>query len=357
MSPASFVPTIAAPTVRKPLLYFKMSDQTNSSQLSDHLTFLSNPSLSFIEIVSLLAREQQLNKFQQIVATTTLKNIATALAHVLEGVLVFKPQQEAMITQEGKFVFREDLNYYIDTDAGEQWFNPFTWVGPVPGDVRCAEDSSFYLTKPFLDNIWSTLDYVFVTNPLLNVMVADLLTVVLNQEQLWVKKHGPLLTHFMQNYVDLEKLVRTRVPEMGLPLLQLQGEVTSLRQDFAHEFFRNKPQQRYLTTDADLARIYEARGKQNENKAIQEFWDRPEIQDALNDLQMAVEKIITGLFPTVRAVAERSSLPAFGYDVFFATVANNTEVILKNTGITSSEVVLKNLGDYRVLHWEINNEL
>jgi hypothetical protein len=43
-------------------------------------------------------------------------------------------------------------------------------------------------------------------------------------------------------------------------------------------------------------------------------------------------------------MAERSGHPAYGYDVFHVTV------------LAGTEVVVRTLGDYRILHWELSKE-
>lgn len=343
-SQQSFVPIIAALTARKLTHYIKMSEQTNSSPTSDQTTFLSNPNYSFIEIASLLAQEHKLSKFQHILASSSLRSIANSLARALEGLLVFKPQLEAMITHQGQTVFREDFTYYTETP--EQGFrieyNPFTMGLNIPGDIRCAEDSTFFLTKPFLESIWLSLDYAHFTNPLLLVMVSDLLNFSLNEDQLWAKQHRPAPTQFMQNYVELEKLIKLRIPEMGVAYLTHQQELQVHRNDVISQLAAQRANSGTIILPTDLENLYEIHGKHEEEQIRQDFWDLPEIREALIDLRMVMEKIVIALFPTVRGASERSSLPAFGYDVFFASVINECEVVVKT------------LGDYRVLHWEMN---
>lgn len=261
---------------------------------------------------------------------------------MLEGLLVFKPQLEAMITHQGLTVFREDFKYFTEVDGVRKEYNPFTMGMTIPGDIQCEEDSEFFLTKPFLEGIWVNLDYAHFTNPLLLVMVSDLLNFSLNEDSLWAKHHREAPTQFMQNYVDLEKLIKTRMPEMGVDYLYFQQSLQQHRSNYMSEIAANRVSGGSLLFPANVEQIYEARGKHEEDQMVQDFWDRGEIREALIELRMAMEKIVIALFPTVRSVSERSSLPAFGYDVFYASVANE------------SEVVIRTLGDYRVLHWEMN---
>ena len=291
--------------------------------------------------MSLLARESSLNKFHQIVATSTLKNIATALAHALEGVLVFKPEIEAMVTHAGQIVFREDWKYYSMVGEVRHEYNPFTAGGNAPGDVYCEDEEDFFLTQAFLASIWHSLDYTHFTNPLLLVMVADLLTFSLNEDQDWVKEHKPSPTQFMQNYVDLERTLSLHAADMLSPYYQMQHTAALLKEDFMIELGHEKSHVKHIIAREDAEKMYEARGKRAEEVLRQDFWDRPEIREVLIDLRMRAERIVGALFPTVRIVAERSSLPAFGYDVFHVCVVNQTDVVITN------------LGDYRVLSWEM----
>ncbi len=290
-----------------------------------------------------MAQEGSLSKFANPVATATLKNIAVPLNHLLEDVLVFKPQLDALVTQQGQTVFREDWHYYTETPEGsfQIEYDPFKTGRNIPGTIRCQEDTSFCLHKDFLESIWHSLDYAQITNPLLSVMVADFLTVKLNEDQDWVTRHAKLPTHFMQNYVSLEKLVNTRAPDLILAYHNLSADVLAAREDFMLEVAHRKGTNYIFLSKQEIQKMYDARGRHYEDVAIQDFWERHEVQEILNELQIAAGRVISGLFPTIRAVAERSLMPAFGYDVFSATTSG-------------TRITVKNLGDYRVLHWELN---
>lgn len=275
-------------------------------------------------------------------ATSSLKTITTALAQLLEKVLIFKPELEAMVTHHGDVIFREDWNYYVEIDGKSQAYAPFTSNGIAPGDVLCVEKPNFYLPRQQLESIWLSLDYVHFSNPLMHTLVADFLTVLLNEDQNWVKNHSRLATHVVQNYLDLQKLVIEHAPQMKHAYSMLVQDVLLERQLFVSELLRTKlMENRSLLTQEEAMHIYEVRGKQYENRVVQDFWDHADIQAVLNEFRVAMERIIIGLFPTVRSVAELSLHPAHGYDVFYATVMGDTEVVVKN------------LGDYRILHWEL----
>lgn len=291
--------------------------------------------------MSLLARESKLSKFHRVVATSTLKNIASALAQALENVLLFKPELEAMVTHQGQIVFREDWRYYAEVNGVRVEYNPFTAAGNAPGDVRCEDDPDFFLTQSFLASIWHTLDYVRYTNPLLLVMVADLLTFSLNEDQDWVKQHKPSPTQFMQNYVDLDKLIPRYLPELTNAYYQMQHNAAMVKEDFMTELVHDKHHLKQVISREEAEKMYEARGKHAEEVLRQDFWDLPELREVLIDLRMKAEKIVNALFPTIRAVAERSSLPVYGYDVFHVTSVNQ------------SDITITNLGDYRILSWEL----
>jgi hypothetical protein len=288
-----------------------------------------------------LARESKLRKFHQIVASSTLKNIASALTQALESVLVFKPEIEAMVTHSGQIVFREDWKYFSMINGLRQEYNPFVVGGNAPGDVYCDDDKDFFLTQAFLASIWHSLDYVHFTNPLLLVMIADLLTFSLNEDQEWVKEHAQSPTQFMQNYVDLERALGQNAADMLPHFYQMQHTAALLKEDFMVDLISDKAKIHQVISREEAEKMYEARGKHAEEVLRQDFWDRPEVREVLIDLRMRAEKIVGALFPTTRAVAERSSLPAHGYDVFHVTVVNQTDVVITN------------LGDYRVLSWEM----
>jgi hypothetical protein len=172
-------------------------------------------------------------------------------------------------------------------------------------------------------------------------MVADLLTFSLNEDQSWVKEHQPSPTQFMQNYVDLERSLSLYAADMLPAYYQMVNTANLFKQDFMVDLVNDKAGRKQVISQEEAEKMYEARGKRAEEVLRQDFWDRPEIREVLIDLRMRAEKIVGALFPTIRAVAERSSLPALGYDVFHVTVVNQ------------NDIVITNLGDYRVLSWEL----
>lgn len=266
------------------------------------------------------------------------------LAHTLENVLVFKPQLEVMMTVQQEVVFREDWHYYAVTDEGNVPYEPMTMGKNIPGNIKCQEDIHFSLTKEFLESIWHSLDYGFIPNPLLHVLVADFLTHTLNEEQYWVKKHAKCPSHFLQNYLDLDKVIYNYLPSLYGDYNYLQQDINVLRADFVDLLRRGKGLAGDLMTDEEITRSYKARGMQAEERLIQDFWDRADMQEVLDDIKMQVHKIINSLFPTLRVAAERTVSPSLGFDVFVASVVAN------------EHIVIKNIGDYRILHWELISE-
>jgi hypothetical protein len=300
--------------------------------------------LSFIEIASLLSQEPAISKFRHIAAASSLRNIGAALAQALQKVLIFNAQLETAVTGHGETIFREDQTYYYMEGSNKYVFNPFTGSDLPASDVYCEENPHLRYSKEFLARVWYSIDYVHVINPLMHVMVADFLTVSLNEEQLWSKNHSRLPTHVMQNYVDLERLIENFAPEMGMQYYQMLQNVELTKQDFVAELVKDKPAQDALLTAASAEASYHARGGEAIEKLVQGFWDLPEIQQALDDVRIILERIVTSQFPTIRLMAERSTHPAYGYDVFHVTV------------VGESELVVRTLGDYRILQWELNKE-
>lgn len=288
-----------------------------------------------------MEHEQVLDKFKHVVATTSLKNIATALSHALEHVLIFKPQLEAMVTLRGQIVFREDWHYYTEVNGIRHCFDPFVSGGDALGNVYCEENRKLRLTKKFLDSVWHTLNYEYITNPLLHVMIADYLTFTLNEEQEWARSYSNLQMHFMQNYIDLDKLVKEYAPEAFSKYASMIHDVSLARVDFMTQLSQDKVRLNQSISEKEALAMYEARGKQYEDTATQDFWDLPAIRAALQEIMVAVSRVIISLFPTVRAVTEKSIQAIYGYDVFHVSV------------LAETEIVVKSLGDYRILHWEL----
>jgi hypothetical protein len=300
--------------------------------------------LSFIEIASQLSQEPVLSKFRHIAAAATLRNIGSALAQALQKVLIFNAQIETAVTGHGQTIFREDQTYYYLEGSNKYVFNPFNG-SDLPGtDIYCDDNPHLRYSKEFLDKVWMSLDFVHVVNPLMHVMVADFLTVSLNEEQLWAKNHSKLQTHVMQNYVDLERLLENYAPDMGMQYYQMLQNVELTKQDFILELTEGKTAEQAMITAASAEAIYKARGGEVIEKLIQGFWDLPEIQQALDEIRIILERIVTSQFPTIRLMAERSTHPAYGYDVFHVVVLGETELVVRT------------LGDYRILQWELNKE-
>ncbi|BAW19274.1 hypothetical protein [Ralstonia phage RP31] len=270
-------------------------------------------------------------------AVTTLRNIATAISDMLEDVLDFKPQLEVMATMDQKIVFREDWTYYANVEGAIQPFNPFVEL-TTPGEVHCMERPALHYTAAHLNHAWAagSFDYFYMPNPQFFQLVADFLNVYLNEDQLWSKLHPKPTQHFLQFHLSLEKLVAVKVPELAEELLHLQTEIGSEQSSFRHQVFREG------MTREDALKLYDVSGSHYENVITQDFWDRHQIQYVLNELTVKLARIVNAQFPAIRPLAERSVQPQHGYDVFCATVLNDNQVSVSS------------LGDYRILHWEIN---
>lgn len=293
---------------------------------------------NYIDIVSLLAREKGIEAFATPIATTSLKNIADAISHLLENVLDFKPQVEAITTLAGQVLFTENLSYYtVNADTKvTKTFNPFKETR-ADGDVFCIEQPNLHYSADHLNNMWRTNDfeYTYVTNSTLFSLVADFLTMYLNEDQVWVHNHRKPRENALQQYLNLEKLVYTWLPDLVPDLQKLQTEIGSEQTSF-----------RLLLDDgsrtrAEILKLYEMRGARYENVRLQDFFDLQPVRVVVNELYIGLARIITQLFPTVRVLAERTAHPAHGYDVYRAVVVGQ-------------RVAVSSLGDYRVLNWELN---
>lgn len=274
-------------------------------------------------------------------ATASLRNIASALTGVLENVLQFKPTLEVLLSHSGQLMFREDLTYYVNLNGADIGYNPFIDNVIPDNDIQCNESPLFcYPAKRLATNLPGA-NFDTMINPIFYQLIADYINVELNQDQLWINKFCPCSTNVLQNYVSLEKLVQTMVPELWGDFIGLQHEINLERTEFFERIQASKMQNLEFVTPQRALEIYEARGKQYENSVTQDFWDRNEIQTALRELRAHMGRVIFALFPAVHVAAERAAHPSYGYDVFHAFVLDD------------KQLVVKNLGDYRILHWEL----
>lgn len=314
-----------------------MSDQ-NSSRTSAPVTYLSNHSLSYTAIALLLSQDERLEKFGSVVATTNLSNIAAAVAHALENVLAVKPLIEVMKTSMGVVIFREDRKYVTVNAEGAEDFDPFNAEHAPDGEVRCKDTGERVIAKSSLRRVWKSLDYDFITNPILYLITAELLTAMLNENQEWAKLYYHNSAHSLRKYLSLQKVVDNYAPSLSNEYEALINELREYKKNFIMEVMANRPQ-----SPPEVAiGAYEARGMDYVNRSMDEFWDRKEIGDALTHVFHTVQKIILNLFTTVRLADERNARPAYGYDVFLASVEANTQLVVKK------------VGDYRILHWELH---
>ena len=258
--------------------------------------------------------DKQLERFKSVIASTNLETITVAIAQALEGILLFKPLIETMKTPSGKIVFREDRKYFSLMDGVFIEFDPFLADNPAEGDIYCEQQTDVIITKKNLLRMWSALEFDYIGNPILQQVIADLLTISLNDDQEWAKLYRKPYRDFLQDYVCLEKIVATKQPQLAIEYRQL------------------------------LQEVYTSKNSHQTEILINEFWARREIVEISNEITNSLGKIIINLFPATRIATERSLYPAYGYDIYFATVEAGTRLVVKR------------LGDYRILQWEYNNE-
>lgn len=271
----------------------------------------------------------------------TLKNIADVLVESMQSVLVFTPRLEAAVAPNGIFLFREDETYYFLEGNNKYLFNPFKGDVLPKSDVYCEDRPHLRYTAEFLNSIWLALDYVWIPNPLLNILVSDFLTITLNEEQVWAQSYAKLPVHVMQNYVDLENLIKHYAPGMTGAYYSMLNDIELTKQDFVHDLTKDKTGEKAMLSAASAEALYLASGKDAIGKIIQGFWDHPNIQNALDEVRIVFERVIISLFPTIRLVAERSSQPIYGYDVYHVSI------------LVGNEIAVRTLGDYRILTWEM----
>lgn len=288
-----------------------MLEHTTDTNPSPPVTCLSNQALNYTVIAALLDNDRQLDKFKSIIATTNLETIAVAIAQALDGVMIFKPLIETMKTPSGKIVFREDKKYFSLVDGKFIDFDPFLADNPAEGDIYCDKKTDIVITKKNLHRVWCALEFDYIGNPILQQVIADLLTIILNDGQEWAKLYRKPCRDFLQDYLCLEKIVSIKRPQLAIDYRRL------------------------------LQEVFESLNNHQSELLINEFWSQRDIIDISNELTNSLGKIVLNLFPAVRIAAERSMNPAYGYDIYYATVD------------MSNQLIVKRLGDYRILQWEL----
>lgn len=292
-----------------------------------------------------MSDDERLENFSNIIATTSLTNIVSAVAQALEGVLAEKPLIEVMKTASGITLFREDQKYITlgcetkdiaSFDVSE--FNPFTADGPAVGDVFCEETKARIITLKNLQRVWGSLYFDFIPNPILHKVVADVLNTMLNGEQAWAKLYHKPHRHPLYRYLSLEKVIENYAPHLIPEHINLVMDIEADKNTFMHEIFLKRP---HCTVEFAEA-AYASRGQEYAESLKEQFWDKRQLLEAVENIAHSLERTIMSLFTTVRAADERLSKPAHGYDVFYVNIE------------PGNQLVVKNIGDYRILHWELH---
>lgn len=304
--------------------------------------------------MSLLSQERLLYKCNSVIVNADISEVAAALAIALDGVFPGSTMIEVIKGGDNSIIFRNDYSYYFkETNTNSTVindYNPFNEEEEVIGNVYCNELPMFFLPQQTVEQLKQTWFYQTVANPILYEVIADYLTFRLNEEQTWAKLHSKCKNHIAQNYVSLDKLVSRYTPELSNDYLNLIHDINHEKESFVRDEQNKRIREINESKDSlgDLAFInnayamhmYETRGKQYENVITQDFCDRREIQSALNEVSVLIGRIVAAHLNIEAIAAERSLNPAYGYDVYYAVIENN-------------RLVVKNLGDYRILHWEL----
>lgn len=290
--------------------------------------------MSFTDIAYCSHRASALQKFATNLAHTSLANVAGPIASALEQVLDFKPQLEVIRSPNGTMLFREDWQYVQETDGKIYPINPFAVDDMPDGNIFRVGAPYALSSRTHIAHVWQDRMYDFMMNPVMCELVADFLNWSLNVDQIWTHNHREPTQHFLQKYLNLDRLVELELPE-------LKSDLELMYQDAGGE------QTRYRLQGADVPRElgmagYDARAVEAELRIRQEFWDKQQVQCVLRELAVSLERIMTAHFPTMRDLAELSLHPARGYDVYYAIPTHER-------GVT-----VLCLGDYRILHWELN---
>lgn len=343
-----------------------MSAQITHSQPLGPRTYLLDPNLSFIDIASLLDRESDLKEFTQIVESRDYSDVCTHLASTIGHLMPFQAAVNTLNSENGGIVFRDDYEYYLshNTGIGELYqFNPFAVQPADMSDmesmiINCREVPRFKLSGSVYAAQHHMLSPGATHNPLLTAVIADYLTYALNVEQCWAKRHESPREHVMQPYISLHALISKQLPHLSGIYNAIEHDIRQAKSEFMAEVINSHKEYKHgivsLTTyaqsmegisDSYLEQVYEARGKKYEDAITQDLWDHPDVQDCLETLEVELARSIARLSNIEAIVAELSTSRRAirAYDVFQCQPAGN-------------RVIIKNLGDYRVLSWEMFND-
>lgn len=340
-----------------------MSAQITHSPLLGLRTYLSDPNLNFIDIASLLDRETELKEFAQIVENRDFSDVCSHVANTMGHLMPFKAIVNVLANENGGTVFRDDYEYYIAHYRDAAAYYPFDPFSNIPVQVTsgeniyCREVLKFCLPAEVYLAHCETLNMVTMANPLVAAIIADYLTFALNVEQRWVTHHTTPKEHPMQQYFSLASLISQHLPHLGINYELIRADIEDTKTAFMNDVIRShkscKPEMMSLDLyaqsingipDSYLEQVWEARGKQYESVAFQDLWDHPEVQDFLETSEVELSRTIGRLSRIEQVVAElaTSQKATRSYDVY-------------QCHAIGSRVVIKNLGDYRVLNWELSN--
>lgn len=263
----------------------------------------------------------------------------------------------------GGIVFRDDYEYYLAAMQDSQVtyaYNPFEAVDldTLPNvNIYCREIPKFVLPVSVYVKHEASLNLVSMANPLVISIIADYLTLSINREQLWSRYHYVPKEHPMQQYLSLRAIITTQLPHLlGLYTMAL-GEIEDSKTTFMNQVIQsNQTYKPGLTnldnyaqsiegiSDAYLETAYEARGKSYELVVLQDIWDHPDVQDFLQTVEVTIARTIGRHTRVENIIAELacSHRATRAHDVYFCHAVGN-------------RLVIKNLGDYRVLNWELSN--
>lgn len=340
-----------------------MSAQITHSLPLGLRTYLSDLNLNFIDIASLLDRETELKEFAQIVENRDFGDVCSHVADTMGHLMPFKAIVNVLANDVGGTVFRDDYEYYVAHHRDAINYYPIDPFGPTPiqitvGDnIYCREVAKFCLPGEVYFAHCETLNMVTMANPLVAAIVADYLTFSLNVEQRWVTHHMTPKEHPMQQYFSLASIVTKHLPHLIGVYEMIRMDIEDTKTAFMNDVIRShqtcKPESLSLDLyaqsiqgipDSYLEQVWEARGKQYESIAYQDLWDNPDVQDFLETSEVALSRAIGRLSRIEQIVAElgTSQKATRSYDVY-------------QCHAIGSRVVIKNLGDYRVLNWELSN--
>lgn len=282
-----------------------------------------------------------------------MSEVALLLAVALEKVFVAPVMEQVIMNRSYSTLFKNSYEYYtVDSTGTEYPYNPFEadidQLGPGElGGIFCRELPRFHIPYNTMVTLIPELDYHQAANPLLYHVIADFLNHRLNEEQQWAKRYKSIPGDIVQNYVCMESLIKHHAPEHVDAVQALKHHIALAKEDFINDqiIAASGEDNPHLTSFHSIDRlyldqVYEFHREKIEHAIVLDFIKMPFVREALREVEVIISRIVRSFTDIETAVTEKSLVRPYGYDVY--------QVLAKG-----NKLVIRNLGDYRILHWEL----